>query len=378
MKDKNKIPDGAVKKSIFTTGLGKTLIVLCIVFLAVMDGFSTYELFEGSDETPLRSFLFGVLFAGLLEGIPSLISFWMIRFFDVNKNKDPLKSKITSILFVALLVAMIGIFSAEIGLRFHLISIKEQDGSYGTGQTVEINETDEPAGSIADLKDDGQDEITKKQSKIRDIFLMLSPIFTSIVAFALSMIVFKSDPLSEQRGKLNKLTWQVNKQSETVNALKNEFEQEKRLLYAVAAPRDAIIPESGEVFAENAYNYSVDKARKDVYESIPRLAESFSDKGRAALLRYLTLLGQKTTVPLKITNLDIDNFLAEYDAKQTDENKYSGKEASQSLVDEFKRRVAYTGVDLPVDKPPERPVLRQSGISDIQNPETLPPDYFEM
>ncbi len=321
------------KKSTVFLQPAKVSAFLLILALAAADVFAMVEMFGKLNANPVEQYVYGMTFAICLEGLPTFMGICFSRLKDHSKYKknDYTNAKIGTVIgLVGLLIA----FSMVIYLRWLVISgnggyeafkLKE----YGAGLTEEFD----PSANGAYIK---------------DLFLLCSPIMTSILAFITSWVVFPSNNHAQLERELDILYLDfLDKQSEFDRA-RNKLEVERMNIWKDIAGNDTDMPRSINVFRKESYNRIRNLLIRDCVEKYPSQIDRYNISLKKKLGCILKEMSEYTTVKEEFDDIKLDELIQQYDEemlkkieeKETIRDKsdcWDYSIAKEDLLDSLKR-----------------------------------------
>lgn len=160
-------------------------------------------------------------------------------------------------------------------------------------------------------------------SFIAQVYLLIAPILTSLLAFVASWIAFRSESISKLECRLEKL------HSKFLVA-------QSRFLDTVHKNDDARIALWGSLTAKDKMPSDLDTYRKECFDRIrsklisncisefPEQIERFNAEISSLLQEFIGEMGRHTTIiPRDIENMDVNEILGSYDTKRTEDNRHA-------------------------------------------------------
>lgn len=296
--------------------------VFFTIVLAIFDFLSVREVFTRSSLSPLNATTFAILFALGLEGIPFFTASFVAKAlleYKVKKN-DKLYA------WIGVILGMIGLIIAWIVAMYIRYVLIEKSG----GRVQYYDENTNP-------------NLGEYKNYTADIFLMWSPIITSILAFLASW-------WSTAWDIENKIKKEVDFYHKKFLYKESLYRMEvEKLLNLRAVTWNAVteyeaeripIPSNEQVFREEVTKRI---RRQLILNSIalyPGEIERFQNKIEAELGSYLSQLAINSTNPELLLSIDLKALIQRYDEEQLQKGKlemcWDYSKAGKALEDELK------------------------------------------
>ena len=330
----NKAKELFPKTSIISSNRVKYVAILLILLLATADFFAMKELFTKLNTNVFEQYIYSITCSLCLEGLPTFIGICLSKLKDYTnyKKNDYNNAKI------GLGIALIGMAIAfAIVVTLRILIICNNGGlsafiakEYAVGSTQKFN---------ADLN----------SGFIKDIFLLFSPLMTSLFAFVISWVAFPSDNHAQLEKELDILYLDlVNKQTDYVVS-RNKLEVERMNIWKDIAGNDTSMPKSTNVFRKESYNRIRNLLIRDCIEKFPIYIERYNNDLKNQLSSILKKMSELTSIEDIFENIKIDDIINQYDSgilKEIEAGKNISKAdcwdysiAKDSLIDDLKRLV---------------------------------------
>lgn len=339
-------------KDILHENKGTALVIFTLAVtgvLAYFDYLSIIDLFIKSGLLKAGAWKFAVLFAICLEGIPFFSAFFVAKVF-VQRNIKKNDRRYAGIGFV---LGMIGLTMAWI-LAIYIRHVIIQNGIYENKEML--------YGSLQVFLEENPtlDEAYFWESKegrmpydgyTADIFLMWSPIMTSILAFLASWSITTKDIEKDVKKEVEFYHRKfLKKEAEYRAELEKLLNLRASVWYSVTqheAERKPI-PETENTFREEV----IKRIRKQLISNsiivYPSEVGRFQNKVESELKEYLSELAANSTNPEIILSIDIQEIIRKYDEEQYKNNQiakcWDYDKAGKALEAELRRLVDNTTI----------------------------------
>lgn len=314
--------------------LPKKAFAIALIFaLAAADVFAMVELFGKLNASDTERYVYGLTFAVCLEGLPTFMGICLSRLKDHTnyKKNDYVNAQIGTIVgFLGLLIA----FSMVITLRLLVIS---GNGGY---EAFKIKQYAVSTTTSFDPSLNG--------GFIKDLFLLLSPIVTSFLAFITSWVVFPSDNHAQLERELDSLYLDLIDKQNSFEISRRKLEDVRSNIWKDIAGNDTDMPRSINVFRKESFARIRNKLIIDSVERYPVLIDQYNNEMKAKLENILKEMATYTTVKEDFDEIKIEELIKQYDQEIIDEINDMGAVrdksdcwnyslAKESLLDLLKR-----------------------------------------
>lgn len=310
----------------------KPVAILLILSLAAADVFAMHELFGQLNSSESEQWVYSLTFALCLEGIPTFMGICFSKLKDETSYKK-------NDYYNALLGSWVGLFGLLLAFSMVIILRLLLMNSYGGWAAFR-------EGTYAIQTADGYG--STNQLFLTHVFLTISPVMTSFLAFITSWVVFPSDNHAQLERELDEMYLKyVDSQSE-YNVAYDKLEMAKMNIWKDIASEDVDIPRSIKVFRKDCYNRIRSLLIRDCIEKLPDQVETYNSVIKQELECILKELANYASPREKceIEGISIDSLLEEYYNNLSDEkekqdysNCWDSTIASIALDDKLKRLV---------------------------------------
>lgn len=318
----------------FASMIPKKAFAIALIFaLAAADVFAMVELFGKLNASDTERYVYGLTFAACLEGLPTFMGICFSRLKDHTnyKKNDYVNAWIGTIVGLAGLVLA---FALVIWLRSLVIS--------GNGGYEAFKLKQYAAGTTNSF------DPSLNGGYIKDMFLLFSPILTSLLAFITSWVVFPSDNHAQLERELDMLSLDLLDKQNSFEISRRRLEDVRSNIWKDIAGNDTDMPRSINVFRKESYGRIRNKLIIDSVERFPVLIDRYNNEMEDKLKNILQEMTEYTTVKEEFEDIKIDELIKQYDQKILDEINDMGAVrdksdcwnyslAKESLLDLLKR-----------------------------------------
>lgn len=266
---------------------------------AELDLSSKFRLGHISSELLAESTIYSVTFSLLLEGNPLFLGIAASLLADKTKYK--VNDKANAIIgFSISLVALIITFALVVVLRIMLI---QQKGGVAAFRNGTFGGSDDSNGGF-----------------IAQIYLIVAPVLTSMLAFVASWTAFRSEKIEKLERRLDKLH---NKYLICQSKFLDEIHRndDARMVLWRSLTDNELLPATLNVFREQCFIKIQNKLLENSKNSFSDQIGRYNAEIASLLQSYLvTLATNTTTTPRDIENMKIGDIIAEYDAQKSVNN----------------------------------------------------------
>lgn len=289
-------------------GIMKISITALILLLFAADYYTIYDLFREPqfNFNPLIQKILAVVVAAVLEGLPCLFSTALCKLMDTNIT-DQIERRKQKIILVISSVSIVFMFALVISLRVNVLI-----GNLGPEMQSELFNIIESISNKDGFALTQLIDILSSEKVSTHIFLIFSPIITSVFALLLSLGYTSSDYLDSlrrkyeakhrksQKANFNKFVAQGK-----VRTMKQELWNELGLF---GTP-----PDDSDAFHKSIATAIGQRIEKDGVEAFNVQIRKFNTEIESVLQEYLFRISEFSSVPLEITGLCVRDIIAEYD-----------------------------------------------------------------
>lgn len=281
----------------------KIAAVLLILALTGADVFAMNDLFTSLDIDVTSVMVFSFTFALCLEGLPTFLGASLSKLKDqTNYKKNEYKN--AQIGFWGGLIGFLCAFALVVALRV-LIMTKSGgytaylDGSYGVGASEYYGET--------------------SQLFIKDLFLTISPLLTSILAGLTSWIVFPSDIHSRLEKELDKMQADYIEKQSKFNVSYDKLEVVRMTIWKDVSNNNSDMPSSINIFRKECYARIRNLITRDCIEKFPVQIEQFNKYIKDDLLFYRDEMASiAADSGVDFSDINIETLIKKRDARILD------------------------------------------------------------
>lgn len=266
---------------------------------AELDLSDKFRLGHFSSSLLSESVIYSVTFSILLEGNPLFLGIAASLLADKTKYK--VNDKANAIIgFSISLVALIITFALVIVLRIMLI---QQKGGVTAFKNGTFGGSDDSNGSF-----------------IAQIYLIVAPVLTSMLAFVASWTAFRSEQIEKLKHRLDKLHNKfLIRQSKFLDEI-HRNDDARMVLWRSLTENDPL-PMTLNDFRENCFVRIQAKLLKNSTDAFPDQVRRYNAEITSLLQSFIvTLAANTTTTPRDIENMKIDDIIKAYDKQKQDSN----------------------------------------------------------
>lgn len=282
-----RILDWFAQKSIFA----KTIVTLGIIALAIADYYAIFDLFITAR---IRgAWIFAFVFAFAFEGLPTIMSAYLVRWLDKANHK------ISDIGF-----SRLGFVVCSIGyiIFFVLMLI------------IRLN---------------------TERNFVKKWILSVSPLGTSIFAFGLSWLFFRTEMVTVQAKIVSRLEEDYSKKLAVFRDSLYKL-QDARVALWTEVTEHKTLPQKLHVFRDEIFKRTKAKIIEDCITDFPNQIERFNQTVESELDAIIQDMKSYSTVPIDISRIKVSDVLVEYSMTQTSAaSKWKYDECKSDLEEEF-------------------------------------------
>lgn len=297
----------------------KVVAITLIIVMAWADYSAMKNMFMSGEIDMLarEAKLYGALFALCLEGIPTFMGAALSVITD--KNKIGYKKNDKTNASVSLVIGGIGIFLAMLlamGLRGMLIYIRGGFEAFAKGNY------------------DGLPV---------DMFLTVSPLLTSILAFMASWAALKTENEQVLEAKVTVLLKRYLKRQEAFRRELNSFRDARIALWTTITDHIPM-PKKSDVFKDECYKRLRTRLIDNCVLAYPMQIAHYNASVENLLENCIIEMSTKTTIPDAITKINVKEILKEFDENKVKSGekwdlKKAGGELKAELIDFLDNRI---------------------------------------
>lgn len=271
--------------------LAKTVVTLGIIALAIADYYAIFDLFITAR---IRgAWIFAFVFAFAFEGLPTIMSAYLVRWLDKANHK------ISDIGFSGL-----GFVVCSIGyiVFFALMLI------------IRLN---------------------TERNFVKKWILSFSPLGTSIFAFGLSWLFFRTEMVTVQAKIVSRLEDDYSKKLAVFRDSLYKL-QDARVALWTEVTEHKTLPQKLHVFRDEIFKRTKAKIIEDCITDFPNQIERFNQTVESELDAIIQDMKSYSTVPIDISRIKVSDVLVEYSMTQTSAaSKWKYDECKSDLEEEF-------------------------------------------
>ncbi len=179
------------------------------------------------------------------------------------------------------------------------------------------------AGTYGSVETDSDaTKLIANRQYVAHIFLRWSPLLTSLLAFAVSWTSFHKDPLLDLRRQLIRSEAAfLDCESEYLRAV-HSCKDRKLFLWSDLSSKEEPIPEDFQIYKEQCFSRIRAKLVHNCVVQYPQSLARFNSEIEAELLRYITIMSEKSTIPLDIKQMKLKELLEKFDGRQLEQKKH--------------------------------------------------------
>lgn len=286
---------------------------ILIIILMFMD-FSAIEVIFNPEDSDIRTFnryLFSMMFAICLEGIPTFMGFSLSKWLDSTQVKKNDSRN-----------AMLGLIASCLGLivAFVLLIFLRRQTLITNGGATAFKEGTYPNYPI-------------------DVFLMVSPILTSILAFLASWFAFQTETSRTLESELNlvrdKFLATYHDFLTDLNAL-----QDARIQLWTSLTSFKGQPKTMKGFRILVLQRIKSKLMQDCIDYYPIQMRRYNTEVEAMLKSCIEEMSKKSTIPETIKKISLEEIIEGYDENRVEnEVCWDYEKAKSTLEESFARRI---------------------------------------
>lgn len=293
----------------FVSVLVKIAAIIGTLLLATSDFYSVRTLFQNAKGLATKVFvlmgmdigvpdILGVTFAAFLEGFPFLLGLFLSKLTDSTNYRDSTKvpNWIGTIFMILALVAAWGLSVAQ---RVEMLrDMIVEDSNLAADEVVQF----------AQIMSDAPPH---------QVFMMVAPILTSILAFGLSWLAFPAKGLEAQEDEVEyrqkRYLWYRKQYQKRLL----RYQQRKTRLWTALAGGDEgdplDMPADPNIYQNRCQQLI---RRKTVSACVGAFGNEFgryNDAVEARLAEYIMGLSERSTLPFEISSITVEEVLAAYE-----------------------------------------------------------------
>lgn len=290
-----KFLDWFAQKSIFA----KIVVFLLISVLAYADYYAIKDLFEYTRIRGAKIFSFTFAFA--FEGFPTIMSVYLVRW------KDKANQKVNDIGF-----SKLGFWASLIGyLLFYSIMVFLR-------VCIEMG------------------KVQKAESDfVKNWALSISPLGTSLLAFGLSWLYFRTEMVAVQVKIVSRLEEDYSKKLAVFRDSLYKL-QDARVALWTEVTEHKTLPQKLRVFRDEIFKRTKAKIIEDCITDFPNQIERFNQTIESELDAVIQDMKLRSTVPTDIGRIKVSEIVSEYsDTQMSTASKWRYDECKNELEGEF-------------------------------------------
>lgn len=310
------------QKQIGASTLFRVAAGFLILCLATSDLFAMYNMFSNFRLKPEESVAFSLTFALFLEGFP-----FVLGYIDPMK-KDPAqfimqREKRYRTISIVCWIFLIVSWTLAITIRF-LYTEQSQMGGFVDFWKGNYNSSRNKYSNNAYLA---------------QVFLYVSPILTSILAYALSYMAFGSSCLQEAARVMRAAKARFEAAEQAYNSINNLRQDAKSVLWSSFTNSiDYPPPTDFDDFRNQSTVYIHDKLISGCLDAYPTLLKRYNHEVESVLARYIVELSEYSSMPQLITQITVQQITEEFDSKTTNNvNKWGYELCGPYLLADLER-----------------------------------------
>lgn len=277
----------------------KTVVILGISALMVADYYAISDLFITARIK--GAWIFAFVFAFALEGLPTIMSVFLVKW------KDKANHKISDIGF-----SKLGFWASFIGYLLFYGIIVFLRISIEMGWVSNAN-----------------------PNFVKTWALSVSPLGTSIFAFGLSWLFFRTEMVTVQARIVSRLEEDYSKKLAVFRDSLYKL-QDARVALWTEVTEHKTLPQKLRVFRDEIFKRTKAKIIEDCITDFPNQIERFNQTIESELDAIIQDMKSRSTVPIDISKIKVSDIIAEYSRTQTSvASKWKYDECKSELEGEF-------------------------------------------
>lgn len=277
----------------------KAIVILGIIALAIADFYAIYSLFVNAR---LRgAWIFASVFAFAFEGLPTIMSMYLVKW------QDTANQKVCDIRFSkwGFWLSFMGYFLFYGIIVFLRISIE-------MGRIPEV-----------------------KTNFVENITLSISPLATSIFAFGLSWLYFRTEMVMVQAKIVSRLEEDYSKKLADFRDSLYKL-QDARVALWTDVTEHKTLPQKLRVYRDEIFKRTRAKIIEDCITDFPNQVERFNQTVESELDAIIQDMKLRSSVPDDIAMIKVSDIVSEYSMTQTSgASKWRYDECRSDLEGEF-------------------------------------------
>lgn len=286
--------------------------IILIILLLIADFFALMSIFspENTDIPIQSSILYCLILASCLEGLPSFLGV----FLSILKDEARYKINDKTVAEWGFKISFIGSVVAFAVVCFLRIMLIYENG--GLNGFLEKN---------------------YQGVFYIDVFLMICPFLTSLLAFVISWLAFKADSEKTLEAKIELLNMQyINSQSEFLNDL-NKLHNARAALWTTLTDHKPM-PKVLDIFRKESFARIRSKLIENCIITYPMQIERYNAAVESILELCILEMSHYTTIPLVISSMNVKELLKKFDESQNKDNEaWDYERAKNDLETELKK-----------------------------------------
>lgn len=303
----------------FFSVLLKALALAGTYFLAQCDFYAVFTIFDESlsldkDQVKFLSYTF----AAFLEGFAFVLGIFLSRAMDSTSYRDTAKRAYWFGVLICV-SGLVGAWSLAVAQRYNLVRLaalaEATEGTVLTFWQVVSN------------------------SKSEDIFMMVSPILTSVLAFSLSWLAFPSYSLDNQAREVEYQQGRYLRFRAKYGKLLMAYQQKKTKLWTALSGNEMDMPEDSNIYQSRCQQLIRQKTVNACVGAFYGEFGQYNKRIEAELSAYILELSERSTLPHMISTITVEEVLEKYDSMMKDKGLEGDIWDSQKLRQDKKARL---------------------------------------
>lgn len=284
-------------KALGVSGFIKFVSAVLICLLLASDVFAMYNMFSSFRLKWEESAMFSFTFALFLEGFPFTLGIIDPIKKDPGQfimHRDKHYRKLSRICWCFLIVS----WALAFVIRFMYTEQPHMGGFFKFWEGEYNSERNKYSNN----------------SYLAQVFLYISPILTSLLAYALSYLSFRSSCLQEATKLVRTSQDRYNRTLDTYERINNRRQDATAALWAsLTGDITSVPPLEFNDFRNQSMVYMHDMLISGCLDSYPALLKRYNHEVEAALSHYIAELSQLSTIPQRINQITVEEIIKDYD-----------------------------------------------------------------
>jgi len=334
--------------------------VLVIIILIAADIFALRQMFIQSHSTPFNANVFGALFGIITSGVPIIMGWCLAAWLDKTRYKK--NDERNSIIGLSVgTIILLAVFVLIFFVRFEMIhssglsirldfEISDYDYYlFSDWRRVPRIYTDAEGNTSLEIYyfRSGWNRVYREAYRGTparfgfdntfsiNLFLMFSPVLTSLFAFVISWHIFRKDNIDKLEKEVEGLYEKFIKELEHYKNTSADLDNKKLELWSMFNSKKSM-PSSMHSFRKKCFKMVRSMIMGNSAFLYKRQLERFMHEMEGDIATYISKISDKSNVAHRITEeLTIADIIDEFDKKLNPEKKWDSDKAFDTLQNEF-------------------------------------------